>query len=154
MEFNINGHTVIVDDDDAHLATSFKWRVREYSGGNFRACYNLQNNGTQKTLFLHRQICQPPECMVVDHINGNSLDNRRANLRICTQAENLRNKRAYANNKTGLKGVHRVSSNSYRAMISVDKNSIDLGCYPTPEQAHNAYQHASLKYHGQFGRSA
>jgi hypothetical protein len=55
---------------------------------------------------MHRMIMRPPKGMVVDHINGNGLDNRRCNLRICTRQENARNRRKHADGKSRFLGVY------------------------------------------------
>ncbi len=86
----------------------------------------------------------------IDHINGNKTDNRIENLRPATHAENMRNRKAYKNNKLGLKGVSQDSKNSFNATIHVDGKPINLGNYDTPEKAYAAYCQAAKLYHGKF----
>jgi hypothetical protein len=91
----------------------------------------------------------------IDHINGVKTDNRIANLRDATQAENARNRGLQSNNKTGFKGVFTNSVsriNPYTSHIQSNGKIIFLGTFPTPELAHEAYRAASAKYHGEFGR--
>lgn len=86
----------------------------------------------------------------VDHCDGNSLNNRWANLRECTNAENIRNGKA----RGGVcrkKGVTREAG-AYRARIVVDGKAINLGRHTSREAAHEAYRIAARKYHGEFAR--
>jgi len=87
----------------------------------------------------------------VDHINGNSLDNRIENLRPATNSENQRNKFALKRNSSGLKGIHFCKTTSkWRAQISIDRKRISLGRFETKAQAHLAYKKAAKLYHGAF----
>lgn len=87
----------------------------------------------------------------IDHINGNSGDNRLENLRQATDAENLRNCRIHRDNKTGFKGIHfHKARGKYHAQIMVGGTKIHLGYFLTPEDAHAAYCTAADKYHGAF----
>ena len=82
----------------------------------------------------------------IDHINGDSLDNRICNLREATQAENMQNITVSASNTTGYLGVSPVMS-KYRAQIRVNCTALYLGLFDTPEQAHQAYLAAKAKFH-------
>jgi hypothetical protein len=89
----------------------------------------------------------------VDHRNGDTSEDRISNLREATHAQNMRNKRTQRNNKLGLKGVV-AKRNKFEAKIVADGKKIYLGVYATPEEAHEAYRVASIKYHGAFARSS
>ncbi len=90
---------------------------------------------------------------IIDHININTLDNRKENLRICTKTGNNRNVTKRKCNKTGLKGVSVFKQNGkFRAYITVNNKQIHLGYYNDKEKAHLAYIEASKKYHGEYGR--
>lgn len=87
----------------------------------------------------------------IDHINGNRTDNRLANLREATEAENHRNCRISRNNKSGFKGISfHKRSGKYQAAIRTDGARTHLGYFSTPQEAHAAYCAAADKYHGQF----
>lgn len=91
----------------------------------------------------------------VDHIDGDSLNNRVENLRECTRSQNSMNRPAKSDNVTGLKGVSRRKRSygyAYRASIWVDGKSIPLGVYKTPEEAHEVYKEAAKKHFGEFYR--
>ena len=78
------GLSTLVDDEDYELLSRFKWRIVE-SGGNSKSMYAVA------TIRLHRLIVACPNDMMIDHINGNPLDNRKSNLRICSNSENQQN---------------------------------------------------------------
>jgi hypothetical protein len=89
---------------------------------------------------------------LIDHIDGNRLNNRVSNLREANDSENQWNSLAQKNNKLGIKGV-RLDKNgkNYCARITHYGKEYGLGTYDTIEEASLAYQKASLKYHGEFG---
>lgn len=86
-----------------------------------------------------------------DHINTIRSDNRISNLRECTASQNGMNRAAQSNNIVGLKGVSRHMA-KFKSRICVNGNVKYLGVFVTPEEAHEAYRKASLKYHGEFSR--
>ena len=89
----------------------------------------------------------------LDHINMKRDDNRINNLRMATRSQNHMNRKAYSNNKLGIKGVH-VCGNRFRALIKKDGKQICLGIYGTAEEARKAYEDASKIMHGEFSRLA
>jgi hypothetical protein len=100
---------------------------------------------------LHRIIINAPPDMDVDHRNRNPLDNRRSNLRICTPAQNARNRPKPKNNTTGEKGVdYQKRQKSYRARIMADNQSYYLGNFDNPSAAGAAYRQAAKLHHGEF----
>ncbi len=102
---------------------------------------------------LHRYLMQPvPKGMVVDHINRNKLDNRKENLRVCTNAQNLLNRASTKNRLYDLpKGVTYVKrTNRFQVQIKVDGLSVYVGVYKTALEAELAAEEAILKHHKQF----
>src|SRR5690348_5562960 len=83
------GHTVLVDECDFAMLSRHSWHL--HTGG--YAVRSVRIGGRCSNLLMHRAIMSPPPGLTVDHINGNRLDNRRANLRVCTQRDNSRNMR-------------------------------------------------------------
>jgi hypothetical protein len=148
------GYVALVDDEDAHLG-KHRWcatvspravyaRRRVYVGkidGRYRYTH----------LSLHRAIMVPPPGLQVDHINGNTLDNRRANLRLATNLQNHGNRKPDKANRTGLKGVERVG-NRWRARIGVRGTVRRLGHFATAEEAARAYDAAASEAFGRFAR--
>jgi hypothetical protein len=90
---------------------------------------------------------------VVDHINGNPGDNRIANLRAATVAENRQNSRIKNQNRTGYKGVQCERPGCYSARITFGGKMIRLGTFRTPDDAHRAYCEAASKHFGQFSNT-
>ena len=134
------GKTTIVDDDTFHDLSKHKW------------CFNSGYAGRNKNgnrVLLHREIMLPEIGMEVDHINGDKLDNRRCNLRVCTKSGNMRNRLSYKCNKTGFKCVIKFRT-KYRANITVNNKALYLGVFATPEEAYSAYVKAAKMHHGEF----
>lgn len=109
-------------------------------------------DGHQFTIRLQRLLMQAPADKVVDHKNGDTLDNRKDNLRICTQQQNMCNRKLQSNNTSGYHGVHKAG-NQWIATIQAFGEKIYIGRFATPEQAHRAYVIAANKYHGDFSAS-
>lgn len=90
----------------------------------------------------------------IDHINGNRSDNRFANLREASHAENVRNRGLQVNNTSGFKGVHFLKcTGRWRSYITVNSKKKHLGYFDTAEEAHAAYCKAAEKYHGEFANT-
>jgi hypothetical protein len=104
--------------------------------------------GASSSVTMHRFLVQ--SATLVDHRNRDKLDNRRANLRNCTPAENSRNTGIPANNTSGSKGVTRTASGRWRARIWMDWKEVYLGTFDTREAAELAYDKAAVEMHGQF----
>lgn len=143
------GKVALIDDIDGDLL-DFKW----YADNN-----RARRQVDQRGVFLHRVILARKlerdllETEYCDHINCNSLDNRRENLRLATKAENLRNTRKYKNNKSGYKGVFfEKRTGKYIVHIMVNRKYLHLGCFNDPKEAHDVYCEAALKYFGEFAR--
>ncbi len=103
-------------------------------------------------IYMHGSI---DENLVIDHINGVRSDNRIANLRLVTRAQNMKNYSMPKHNTSGYKGVSLDrSSSKWKAQISHNGKKISLGLFATPEAAHDAYLVASAKYHGEFAKAA
>jgi hypothetical protein len=135
----------IVDDEDFEYLNQWKWGVS--CGYAIRRIW-----GSTKSFRMQREITKVSKGFLVDHINGNKLDNRKENLRICTTAENTRNRHKI---KVRLlpKGVYwRPKEKKYRAIIRFNYKHIHLGVFRTIPEASTAYNEAALKYHGEFAR--
>lgn len=137
----------LVDNEDYPRVASFRWHVsnRGY------VVHSIRNKEVDKKILLHAFIMNTPKGMNTDHINGNKLDNRRSNLRICEHLKNSYNRRMNANNTSGFKGVMWFrETQKWRAVIGVGGRKISLGYFKIKEDAAEAYKLASEKYHGEF----
>ncbi|MDN4061153.1 HNH endonuclease [Massilia sp. YIM B02769] len=141
----LHGEVALVDDDMVEVLSRYRWHADSRG-------YVVAHTGDQ-IVRMHRIVMKPGVEQVVDHVNGDKLDNRRSNLRSCTHAENMRNRKMHENNQCGAKGVYmdsRKRRNPYRAQIRVDGVKIGLGSFGTLEDASAAYRAAAKKYHGDF----
>jgi len=143
---NAIGIFATIDDDDYELVNKFKWILRIKG----KKSYAVTGG---KSVRLHRLLLNNPDkSLLVDHINGNGLDNRRENLRVCNNAQNLRNRGKNNNNKGRYKGVSlRTGKNTYIARIMTDEGKYKyLGDFLTDHDAALAYNKAAIQYHGEF----
>jgi len=104
---------------------------------------------------LHRIIMSPPDNLQIDHINKNTLDNRRCNLRVCTNSENQMNRGKTRSNTSGYKGVNlekKKQRKKYRARITANKTTHYLGNFEKPADAGKAYKEAAKVHHGEYVR--
>ena len=103
-------------------------------------------------IFMHRQIIAAPKEVIVDHININTLDNRKANLRFATYTQNNWNSRRGMNEGSSkYKGVvWNKQQNKWRVTIVNNKKSFHLGFFEDEKEAAKAFNEAALKYRGQF----
>jgi hypothetical protein len=151
------GYEAVIDAADVLLVAGFNWltRTAPYTAYAARNGREVLGERKGKVVFLHQAIFPPKDGFVIDHIDGDGLNNRRENLRYATKAENGRNSRKKKNNTSGFKGVylHRQSGR-WQARISTGKpTQRSLGMFSTPEEAHEAYVKASAEMHGEFGRA-
>lgn len=127
---------------------------RNYGG--FYAQYHKQIGPKKHTKRnLHRYLLGDPVGMVVDHINGNTLDNRKCNLRSITNAENMQNLTGpHSDNSTGYRGVTRDKSGKrFQAFAQVNKEQHYLGLFSTAEEA-NQVAIEFRKRHMPFSKDA
>jgi hypothetical protein len=150
MEISIrNTDKKVIIDDDLHWKLKYyKWYRLKTHGSDYAAA-----NYDGKLILMHRFILNPAPDMQIDHINGDGLDNRRSNLRICTHDQNRLNRKIHKNNKCGYKGVYWAPHNKkWRAQIRRDNKRYFLGYFSDLIEAARAYNNAAIKLHGEFAR--
>lgn len=145
-----NGGFTLVDDEDFECLSQHSWR--KHARG-----YVIRHVKGMNTIWMHREIKGLPrdDERLVDHINGNKLDNRRENLRIATKSQNCHNQGIQRTSTSGYKGVTWHSGrgvNKWIAQISFNGRRIHLGSFDDIHVAAHAYNKAAIKYHGEFAR--
>jgi len=141
-----NGKIAQVDDDDYAYLSAFKWS--QAGGGYARTAV------AGKSYYMHKVVMMCSSDDMVDHIDGNKLNNQKSNLRKCTQLENTRNRKLDKRNKSGYKGVTWYPRDEkWRASISVSGKVKWLGLFSDPKEAAMAYDLAAVKLYGEFAKT-
>lgn len=137
------GVYAIVDEADYEELSKHKWTLK---GDGY--AHRGTPRPERKWILMHRQIMQPDQAMQVDHINGNRLDNRRSNLRICTHAQNRMNQAKQSRNTSGYKGVDRYQNKYWRVRVRTKT----VGYFKTLTEAIEAYNVAATETFGEYAR--
>jgi len=138
-----NAHAT-VDTEDLGLLDEYRWRLAK----RLQLRYARRDVGG-KTVYMHRVIMNAPAGMQIDHINGNGLDNRKANLRLCNHTQNQRNARKRKRASSRFKGVN-WHCNGWVARICVNRKRINLGRYKVESEAAQAYDAKAVELFGEF----
>lgn len=139
------GKFAFVDDEDFERVNQYRWHIITDGNKKLYAASNIKG----ERVLMHRFLINIPKGFETDHKNGNSLDNRKENLRKATHGQNIHNSKLRKDNTSGFKGV-RKQGNKYIARIQINNKQIHLGYFDTALQAAQAYKSASLKYFGKF----
>lgn len=148
------GFSAIVDAEDYPFLSQFHWFAKNRNDGKFVALRmrRKHESGSTKFVVMHRVIVNAHEDVQVDHVNLDSLDNRRCNLRICTNGNNQMNSALRTHNTSGYKGVD-FSQGMWRARIVKHGKEIFLGRFDIPEKAAGAYDGAADDLFGEFAKT-
>lgn len=147
-------YVAIIDAADASEVGRHNWHAlvrgkQVYAG---RQVWQKGKNRSELVL-LHRQLTNPTDGVLVDHRDGDGLNNRRVNLRQVNRAQNAWNATGHHDSTSGLKGVSWISDRKvWRAEICRNGKRLHLGSFQTPEEAHAAYAAAAVNLHGEFAR--
>jgi predicted metallo-beta-lactamase superfamily hydrolase len=145
------GYATVVDDADYEWLTQWKWCVCINNRGKPYAQRIIHRKSEHGVKRMSRVILDAPADLQVDHINGDSLDNRRANLRLCTLQENCQNRGANRKGTSRFVGVSREPY-GYRSVLGHNKVRYYLGIFSSEEEAARAHDTAALRLCGQFAR--
>jgi len=163
-------HAMVDDEDYEKVMEAIgrgKWYAHIPSGSKHYAL-----SGTRR-IAMHRVVTAAPPNMHVDHINGNPLDNRKQNLRVCTRAQNSQNKKLRSDSASGFKGVYKRKGTKYTSKktgetkyyepkkpyqayigdpktLYPNKRHINLGSYASAEEAAIAYDKKAVELYGIF----
>lgn len=144
--------TASIDLENYELIREYKWCANKHNNCWYAQTSKKFNNKVQK-IYMHRLIMHAKKDQIIDHIDGNSLNNCRSNLRFCSHTENLYNTSARRNNKLGYKGIYwNKKEKKFRCYINVNKKNIHIGYFSTIEDAILSYNQAAQKYHKEFAK--
>lgn len=142
-----------VDDEHFDLVSKYRWHAQrgKYT---WYAISHTRSGGKRATIYMHRLITDAPRGRVVDHHDGDGLNNQTSNLRVATDAQNQANRhRLNRNNKSGYRGVYKHGQNSsWIAKITIGGANKHIGSFSSPEAAYQAYCEAARAVHGEFAR--
>jgi len=143
--FLSNGNFTLVSDEDHIFLAGYSWYPDDNSN-------YIRGRINGKLQYMHRIIAKRMKLdlsNMIDHIDRNKLNNCRNNLRVATRQQNSANSRSRKNNKSGYKGIC-LNHDHWRAQIRVNRKTICLGTFNSPEEAHEAYCKAAVEYYGEF----
>lgn len=146
------GHLVRVDDEDYEELKEIPWYIIKYRNKNY-AIGEMRSSKGIDLVRMHRHILglKSKDGKIVDHINGDGLDNRRENLRLCSLSQNRMNSRPRIVRTSKYKGLTFIKSTGRWQVRITDKGRrLSLGCFKCEDAAATVYNLAALKYHGEF----
>lgn len=137
----------VVDDEDYKKLSNLRWTYSSAGPG------YAEHGFKGKLVRMHRVIMNAQKGFMVDHINMNGLDNRKKNLRLCTKAENMRNRNMTKVNTSGYKGVVWDKINQkWVAQMKLNGKHLNFGRFLLKKDAAKAYNEGAKKYHGKFAK--
>ena len=139
-----SGDSILVDDSDGHVLSRHSWHLID-RGRNKYAVAHIDG----KRVRMHRLLVDAKPGEVIDHINGNKLDNRRSNLRVCTASQNSCNRGKTVKNRSGFKGVV-LNRGRYVVAIRLLGKAYSFCSYKTAEEAAHVYDQVAMQLHGEF----
>lgn len=140
-----------IDDEDYDKVSAYKWHTKKSRPNS--GIY-IRRRAGQRSISLTSCILGVDPSIIIDHIDGNTLNNKKSNLRITTNTNNVRNQRKHLNSTSGYKGVTwDKSHNKWMAQIRVSHKNYFIGYYDDPLSAHNAYFERAKKDFGEYARA-
>ncbi len=140
------GKEALVDQDSFEYLNQWNWY---FSDGYAKRCD--WKNGKHHIVRMHHFVLPLVKGYMIDHINGNGLDNRKENLRLVTKSQNMMNRGVQRNTSSGYKGVSKHQG-KWRAYIVKDRKQIHLGVFEDIQDAARAYNMGAMEHHGEYAR--
>ncbi|MGL4571722.1 MAG: HNH endonuclease [Clostridium sp.] len=160
---NINGEfycvtskgNILIDEESIDKIKGYFWNIHfDTNNGYARAYHCTSSDNKKKFIFMHNLLLNNfNKELVVDHKDGNTLNNKLSNLRLCKQHDNMKNLKIYSSNKSGYKGVYySKQSGKWKACINFNKQKIHLGTFIDKQDAIKSRKEAERKYFGEYNR--
>jgi hypothetical protein len=147
------GYVAFVDDEDYELVSPYKWSTL-VTGNKIYARRSEGPRRNQRQILMHKAILKSSQGELIDHKDGDGLNNCRDNLRTADRSLNAANSCRSSANTSGYKGVSvSQSKRRWRAYIRVNNVCISLGHFDLIEEAAKAYDAAARKYFGEFAKT-
>lgn len=143
------GRVTLVDDDDYEYLSQWKWRAHR-DGCNWYAIRNVKIEGKRTTIKMHQSLIGNKPGLVIDHIDGDGLNNQRSNLQHVRQKDNVRKQRRRGGTSS-FRGVYwHKNAKKWRAQIQIDRKSYHLGLFSEEKDAAREYDAAAREHFGEF----
>lgn len=145
------GKVTLVDDDMFKYFMQWDWSAQQAKNKTWYAARWSQEG----IVLMHREVLNAPVGLEVDHRDGNGLHNFRENLRLCTHAQNMRNRKVIsANNTSGYKGVFWAKwANKWRVVVRHNWKNVHVGYYDIAIEGAHAYDEKAKELFGEFART-
>jgi hypothetical protein len=145
------GKVAIVDDADYEYLSKYKWHAIKYKNGFYAGKSSSRKIGAKRVIHMHRFILSPEKNKLVDHIDGNGLNNSRSNLRITDYSKNGMNRKKEIGLSSKYKGVsYRSKTNRWRSLICINRKQIEIGVYKSEIEAAIAYNKKAIELYGEY----
>lgn len=137
---------IIFNTEDYNIINEYSWYLLyDSTVKNFYVQADVKKDGKRTTVKLHRIILNPPSYLTVDHINRDTLNNTRNNLRICTSGENAQNKNIICTNTSGYRGVSQTPGGRWRARVQFKNKEFVAGTFDSALEAAEAAKNLRIK---------
>lgn len=147
----LKGLVALIDPEDIDLVSGHRWFANKNKKGALYVRANTREHGKIKIVLMHRLIMSPGSGLVIDHIDGNGLNNQRSNLRVCTHSENMRNSKGRSHSQTGVRNVRlNKKSGKYEVCVRVESIRHRKSGFASLEDASQYAISLRAKLHGEF----